>query len=599
MKSFKLTFLVGFSALCISACGGGGGSAGTTSSSGALGTSFPIVTNPTQPSPAVPVASDFVFQLDKTTIVNTGSDRAVLTVLAVDRSRNVVVGVPVAVVVDADGVFTPSSQVTDASGSFSGSIAIGGNKSNRTINASISVGGIVKVASVVVTGSVLSITPSVSTPVPGQVVDFSISAKASDGTAIQNSRLSLSGNVGALGVVVTDASGIATARLNAPLVPGDYTFIASGLGIEKSLPLKVVSQGGVSRDPVTAIVRSASLSPQPTSIAPNISGATTNRSTLFARFLTDGNAAIANMRVRFVIADPALGSGESLFSTGTVFSDANGVAQVDYIAGSRSSPTNGVKLIACYSPIDFTVSTGCPAEYKAVQASLTVAGAPLSISIGSDNTSSKGLGGIAYIKQFLIQVNDAAGVAIKDAVVTASVDITHYGKGTFGGVYPRNATVPTVVDSSLAVDPASFVVLTEPASNNVAPFSATTLPPTGTGVTTNYNIWCANEDKNRNGFLETSERVNSNNTIEPRKAEVIVSYVSGNRTDANGQLLVQVSYSQNMAGWLAYTIRATTGVEGSEGDASKSFLTVALEEDIANGSFLRPPFGTGACNNVN
>lgn len=597
-------YLVNFALIAsvvLAGCGGGGGSAGTPAGTTAVVTT-PAVVAPTTPTAVVPVAADFVFQLDKTTLVNTGGDRALLTVQAVDVSRNVVAGVPVSVVLDSDGVFSPLATLTDATGSFSGNIAIGGNRGNRTINATITVSGIVKVASIAVTGSQISITPSTSTPTPGQRVDIGLASKASDGSAIQNSRLTLSGSAGATGVVVTDASGNGVSSFNAPSAAGDYTVVVSGLGITKSLALKVVPLGGVGVDAAIGDIRSASLSPQPTAIAPNISGSSTNRSTLVAKFLTDGNAAVRNMRVRFVIAEPSLGGGESLSSTATVFSDINGVAQVDYISGTRSSPTNGVTVFACYSPVDFTVAAGCPsatsAEYREIRANLTVAGAPLSITIGTDNTSSKGLGGIAYIKQFLVQVNDAAGVAIKDAIVTASVDITHYGKGVFGGSYPKGPSLPSIVDSSLAFAPDGFSVLVAPQSNSAVPFSRT-VSLNGVSTTTNFNVWCANEDVNRNGFLEFGERVNSNDTIEPRKAEVIVSYVSGNKTDANGQLLIQVSYSQNMAGWLAYTIRATTGVEGSEGDASKSFMTVALQEDAANGSFLRPPFGSGACNSLN
>ena len=111
------------------------------------------------------------------------------------------------------------------------------------------------------------------------------------------------------------------------------------------------------------------------------------------------------------------------------------------------------------------------------------------------------------------------------------------------------------------------------------------------------NIWCLNEDWNRNGFLDTGsgEDINKDGSIQPKKAEVIVSYVNGNKTDANGQLLVQVSYGQNMGGWLAYTLRATTGVAGSEGDAAKSYVTDVLQGDVVNGSFRTPPFGSRSC----
>ena len=103
------------------------------------------------------------------------------------------------------------------------------------------------------------------------------------------------------------------------------------------------------------------------------------------------------------------------------------------------------------------------------------------------------------------------------------------------------------------------------------------------------------EDLNRNGALDNGEERNGDGILTPRKAEVIVAYSSGNTTNANGQMLVQVTYGQNVGSWLAYTLRATTRVAGSEGDASKSYITDVLKEDVPNGSFLTPPYGSGSC----
>jgi hypothetical protein len=242
-----------------------------------------------------------------------------------------------------------------------------------------------------------------------------------------------------------------------------------------------------------------------------------------------------------------------------------------------------VRVRACYSPRNFTSPTDCPNQ---ATATLTVAGAPLSISISDDNFLEKGLGEIAYIKKFLIQVNDAAGVAVKDAIVSASVDITHYGKGNVWGSPYLSVAIPSIRD----IHP-DYLPTTRPAVT-VASLQQSTVPPPVA-----QNIWCLNEDWNRNGFLDTGsgEDINSDGSIQPKKAEVIVSYVNGNKTDANGQLLVQVSYGQNMGGWLAYTLRATTGVAGSEGDAAKSYVTDVLQGDVANGSFRSPPFGSNSC----
>jgi len=201
-----------------------------------------------------------------------------------------------------------------------------------------------------------------------------------------------------------------------------------------------------------------------------------------------------------------------------------------------------------------------------------------------------GLGGIAYLEKFLIQVNDASGVAVKDALVSVSVDITHYGKGQVWASPYLNVAIPTIRDIHTDYDPLPIPV-------NVV----RSLPPSSNVPAANEKVWCVNEDWNRNGFLDsgTGEDRNNDGRIQPRKAEVIVAYVSGNKTDANGQMLVQVSYGQNMGRWLAYTLRATTSVAGSEGDDSRSFRTDVIEADVLNGSFLTPPFGTRDCNSRN
>jgi hypothetical protein len=588
---FSKHFLGLATTIALAACGGGGGSSGTSPNSTAVVASAPT-SAASVPVTAASVVADFIFQLDKTSVLNTGSDKSVLTVLVLDKNRNVVSGIPVTVAVDSGGVFAASGSATDATGKVAGDITIGGDKGNRTINATITVNGIVKVASIVVTGSQIVVTPVPATPLPGQPVTLNISTSDSAGAAIQNATVSLGGTSGASGALTTDVSGVKSSTFTAPSTPGTYTVVVTGLGISTTKNIQVVVAGAAGIPAAVGPVSSASLSPQPTSIsiAGNPAGAA-NRATLTAKFLTTGNAVLPNMRVRFEILPPALGSGEVISTgDGVVYSDGIGEAKADYIAGTRSSPTNGVNVRACYKPTDFTSATDCPSQ---VAATLTVAGTPLSISISDNNKMTKGLGEIAYVKQFLIQVNDSAGVAVKDAIITASVDITHYGKGVWNLTYPLGLVAPSIANPSLAaaLNGTTGLLFKAIPSENIAPGVLAGFTPS-----TYFNVWCANEDKNRNGSLDSLEDTNGDGILLPRKAEIIVSYVSGNKTDANGQMLVQVSYGQNMGGWLAYTLRATTGVAGSEGDASKSYITNVLDEDVANGSFLTPPFGINACN---
>lgn len=582
----------------LTACGGGGGSAGTPNGAYTPGTSPVSVTTTTAittTTVAVSTAADLNFAIDKTFITNTGLDKVVLTVQVVDANRNVVANVPVLVAVNSGAVFAATSSSTDSSGKYTGYITVGSDKTNRTINATITANGIVKVASVLVTGSQISITSFPVTPTIGQPTTVTFIASDSVGNPIPNVALAVSGVAGFSGTVITDLSGSAVVTGTAPSTSGTFSIIAAASGVSITKNLQVQAAIGavpVAAGPITAV----SLSSSPTSISPNTAGSTSSRARLSAKFLTTGNAGIPNMRVRFEIVQPALGNGEAISTGDTpVYSGASGLAEADYVAGTRSSPTNGVNVRICYSLADFTSVTACPNQ---LTATLTVAGLPLSISISDNNTLSSGLGGIAYVKQFLLQVNDSAGVAVANSIVSASVDITHYGKGSFNGIYPLGKVAPDVRSLSLATSPdgsTGTLVVTSTTAEAVSPG---TLPSPST-LTGYYNVWCANEDLNRNGTLEVGEDTNGNGAIDPRKAEIIVSYVSGNKTDANGQMLIQVSYGQNVGRWLAYTIRATTSVAGSEGDASKSYITDVLAADLPNGSFLTPPYGKNACITVN
>lgn len=582
-----LNLLGGVLLVALVGCGGGGGSAGTP----ATGTGSTNPTGTVTNTVTAVVAADFIFELDKQTIASAGNDKVLLTILAVDANRNVVANVPVSVAVDNGGVFSSTAvgTVTNASGQFSGNITVGGNKSNRTVNAKILVSGIEKTASIQVIGSQISVTPVPATPAPGQLVTVNLDSLDSAGGSVPSVQISLSGSSGVSGTTTTDLSGKKSIIFNAPAAPGAYSIVATGLGVTTTKIVQVVSPAGNTFPVAIGSASSVSLSPQPSSIAPNQAGSTANRTKLTARFLTASNVGLQNMRVRFEILQPALGSGEALSTfDSTVYSDVTGVAESEYIAGTRSSPTNGVLLRACYKPSDFSSTSDCP---NSVTTTLTVAGTPLSITIGDDNKLEVGLGNIAYIKKFLVQVNDASGVAVKDAIVSLSVDITHFGKGRYGGLYPLGSAPPTIQNPSLALVQTGTSTVSIVASSTISP-GPISVP---TSTVTFANVWCANEDVNRNGALDIGEDTNGDAIVTPRKAEVIVSYVSGNTTNANGQMLVQVTYAQNVGYWLAYTLRATTRVAGSEGDAAKSYITDVLQADVANGSFLTPPYGSGSC----
>lgn len=567
---------VGLASSLLIACGGGGGNAG---SSAATKTSTVVVSTPTV------AVSSFVYQVDKVTLTNSGSDKVALTITALDTNNNPVTGATTTVAVDA-GVYTPVVTVSDSSGILSGNITIGGNKANRTISAKITIDGKTSALSIAVTGSQLSLTPSPSTTNPGGAVKVDIKVLDVNGTGVPNTPVALSGSLGFSQAVTTDFSGNASATLaSAPSTSGPYEIIATALGVTKRSTVTVLNPSGV-QIPDAVIPTAASLAITPNNIPPNSDGSTTNRATLRAVFQDANNRAIPNVRVRFEIVPPDLGAGEQIsVGAATVYSDASGVASTDYVSGLRSSPTNGVTVRACFGPTDASISAGaCP---NSRTATLTVASQPLSIQIGDNNLLTTGNNSLTYIKQFDVSVADAAGKAVQGAIISASVDITHYGKGQFAYVAPTvNADGTT----------STFVY---PQTRDLAPnittsgLTTSTVPAPTTG-----RIWCVNEDTNRNGIIDTfpaSEDVNGNGRLDPRKADVVLSFVGSNATTTAGRIAIQVEYPQSVATWIAYTVKVTTSVGGSEGTDQKSYVTSFLEADLKNGAFLRTPYGDQSC----
>lgn len=566
-------------AALVAACGGGGGSPGAV----AVGTGPSSIPGGT----ATLSVTDFALFTDKTTMTNGGTDKAQLTVVAVDAQRNVVPGAAVAVTVDQNGIFTPTGTKTDSAGTFQGNLTIGSDKTNRDITMAVTINKITKQTSVRVTGSKVTLQAVPSSPAPGQTVTLNASLVDSSGNPIPGAAIKLGGTVPILQnqTVITGLTGAGITIFSAPTASGVYTITASGNGVSSTdYQLQVFSSAVPAA--VIPVGAAPSLSASPNVLATNSPGSSASKSTLRFLFLDSANTPVENVRVRFSDITTGLAKVGASISSGTttLYTDASGTATVEYIAGQNSSPTNGVTVDACYSATDFA-STECPAK---ISVSLTVAGQALAVSIGDDNLLEKGSG--TYIKRFAVTVADSAGRAVANAPVDISVDLTHYGKGSF--IYPYlSGGSPTF---ALSVVPSSLL-------------SAYPSTATNPSSAPQQRVWCANEDTNRNGNVDGGENINSsvdsNNqqTLEPRKSDLIVSYASPTvtTTNASGLLIIKVEYSQRFATWLAYKVRVTANVSGSQGMAERLFVTSFIDGDEENGSFLQPPYGLGSCVSAN
>lgn len=516
-----LNSLFVMTALVAAGCGGGGGSAGDNGSG------------------TVATVASIEVQTDKNTITNSGADASLVTIVALDDKRNPVAGAKATVSVSS-GIYSANLAETGADGKVTGSISAGENKANRTINATITVGGQTRVIPLAVTGSKISFSATPAVPAPGAPVVVAAKVVDVNGAGIPGVAVKFSGTLGLTKEIASDINGNATSTLAAaPAAPGAYTVNVEASGVSSANTVQVSLPGNTGIPDAVGVISSASLAIVPNTISPNAAGVTTSRAGLRAVFQDASNRAIPNVRVRFEIQAPGLGSGEQISTgTATVYSNGNGEALSEYIAGTRTSPTNGVVVKACYGFTDASIANGaCPLEIKRT---MTVANQPLSVTLGVDNVLTKGNGGLTYIKRYDIAVNDSAGNPVSGAALSASVDIPAYYKGTFSG----------------------------------------------------SRIACVNEDSNRNGFLDTGEDVNFNKSVEPRKADVIIYFEPGTAvTGTNGRSVVLVEWPQNVATWLPFNITVSTSVTGSEGTFTKQFVTTAAEDDALNGSFLSPPYG--------
>lgn len=570
MKNF-LNVIAGLLVVGLVGCGGGGGSAGSSSSGAGsiVGTSDPALA-------ATQSVTSFSVSLDKLSVANDGSDKSVITVVALDGSNNIVRGATVKVTVDNGAIFTqPSSPTTDANGIYSGTIGPGQNKTDRIVRATALVNGISKSVNLQVAGSQLtaSVLPAVSAPNSGATLTLTL--KDARGVAIPGVTLTVGGSINA--TAVTDQNGGANIRFLAGQSGGNYPLTVTGSGAQTSVNFFVVDNATLGIP--SAVIPSGvvpSFAANPTVVAPNSVGSTLNQVAFRFLMLDASNTPVPNVRVRFQKNGSGLGYDGTVSSgTTTVFTDSSGAAATSYIPGTQSSPTNGVSFRACFSAVDFISANDCP---RFVDSKITVAGSPVSISIGDDNGLSRDIG--TYSQLFAVSVVDSAGRAITGAPVSFSLDVTHYGKGNYG------SNTFTIGAGLLASNIGRAV---PDLSTSPAAFGA--------------RILCPNEDTNRSKTLDSSEDINGNSRLDPSSSDISIALASPGgapKTDANGIVVLKVTWLQKVATWEVFRIRVTTDVTGSESYAEASFPTKFIDGDDALGApFKTPPYGVGSCQSPN
>jgi hypothetical protein len=534
--------------LSLTACGGGGGSAGTPPfGDGSGGGSA--------------VTADLILELSKATVANTGSDSVIITVTALDAARNTISAAPVQVTADSDAIVTSPNTTTGADGKLQSTLTIGANRSNRVITVTAMSGSVNRSATVQVFGAKITATlvPAVVAPGAAGKIQYRLTDQAGSPMAGQSVAVTATSFTPSEATGTTGVNGDYEFTYTAPSAAGSYDVSANAGGTSDVQTISV--QAASSIPPVSQTIASASVSANPSVVGTNLAGSTTNRSEVRALFLSTGNVPVQRVRVRFDLAGDANAIGGS-FTTGSeiLYSDVNGVVTSAYIPATRSSPTDGVTVRACYGTTDAALGTaGAPLCPNSVITKLTVTAEPLGVSIGTNELII--VNELTYMKKFLVSVVDSAGRALPDVDLVVSLDLTDYRKGFYALV--------------------------------------------GDSWAKQTNHLCTNEDTNRNGVLESGEDADADGRLDPGKSDVSVSLLQS-KTRADGTAELQILYAKSFGSWVDVKITvAASGVSGTEGRAVYVVAPIPVDAASIKNKDVPPayqisPYGQVAdCTNAN
>lgn len=551
MKLVKAIWIL-MMALLLASCGGGGGAGESPFDPGSGGGTVKV--------------ADLVLTLSKAQIANTGSDLVTVTVTAIDESRNAVGAAPVTVSADAGAIVTSEGTETTDTGILVSTVSIGSNRANRVITISAVSGDVTRTATIQVSGTQISTVLNPAVVAPGATADVQIRVVDQAGNAMANElvQVTAAGLSPAEASGRTDSNGAYVFAYTAPAATGDYSVSVEVAGASDVQTVQVQTTG--TRPVVTTAITSASVSANPSVVAVNLPDSSANRSEIRALFLGADNKPIKNVRVLFDLAGDAQSIGGSFTAGGgtqPLYSDDNGVVTTAYVPGTRSSPTDGVTVRACYGISD-TDPNLLNCTTSAIE-TLTVTSEPLNVTIGTNATIV--VGTLTYTKQFNVSVVDSSGAAKSDVNLVASVDLPRYRKGRYVlglGGWSKDGPLPSG----------------------------------------DYAL-CANEDDNRNGVLEAGEDNNGNGALEPRKADVRVRLLS-TKTNASGSAVLEVTYDQDHGSWVDAVITVSaSGIAGTEGRAVYTLSPVPVDaaqirNTNATPAFVVSPYGqSNSCNNAN
>ena len=330
---------VGLLSLGLAACGGGGGSPGT---------------NPNGGGTTGPTAASLALTFSSSQLTYNATTPVTVTAIVEDANHNGVSGVTVTFAADS-GELVPAASpaVTDATGTVTATLTIGGNTASRTINVTAAGGGQSAKGTVQVIGptssppsmNLLFNSPTVpSAGVAGTEVTVSAQVKDGSNNALAGVPVTFTADSGIVVITsgTTNANGLATAT------------IGTG-GNPTNRVINVSASGGGANATGSVSVSGTTIS---ASSVPNT--LTLNTQTQFTFNLQDsaGNR-IANAPVNFVSAagNTVVGDAVNGGTTSAPKTDGNGKVVFDVTAIKSGNDTLTVSADGASSAVPF-VATG-------------------------------------------------------------------------------------------------------------------------------------------------------------------------------------------------------------------------------------------------
>jgi hypothetical protein len=553
---------------------------------------------------------------DSAQIPSDGTKSAIITALLKNAANQVVAGVPVTFS-SSSGSLVVTKGTTDANGTATATVDIGGDPTNRRITVTATAGSATTTVPVDVTGTALALTGPANL-VQGTQVQYTVLLTNSAGRGIANTAVavtSTAGNTLSAPSVTTDFNGQATFRVTGA-VSGNDTLRATALGLVATLPIAVSSQSFTFAAPTAGAkvnlgasqqVRVTWLSGGTPQAGQTVTFSTT-RGTLAAASVTTDASGVAQTTISSTQAGPAViqASGTGVSAQVAIDFVATTPTQINVQASPSSIKTQGQSTVtAVVRDAQNNLVEGQTVTFTLID---TTGG---TLSTGSAVTDAQGRAQTTYTASATasatngVQVDaTVAGVPKASTFITVGGQAIFLSLGTGNKINIENNAQYSIDYAIQALDAQgnalnnANVVLSITSLRYVKGFRVVA----GNAWTTSVSAICTSEDVNFNGILDTGEDFNNDGKLWPGN---VASVTPGTGvTNSAGTLLVKVVYPKDHAYYVEVRLTARASVQGTESSTQTVFFLPAAAEDFNNIQIAPPgtnsPFGiSNNCANPN